>query len=432
MDMPTSHTLRSVLLYDKDGPLQCLIASEDLLDLQQLKQCTGRQLKVLTGDKLVKAIQANKIRPVPQSQQCYLLPTIIDDTLLDDENQWCDISGLDLTHLRDQLHLQDQHVRHHRITILSSDLPQAIPAPEHDEATITQSIQSLTGQRMRQRIDETLEIPPLSPTVNKIMQLRADPNATSTELTRVVESDPILAAQVVSWASSPFYAAPGRVKSVQDAIVRVLGFDVVSNMAIGLVLGRSLQVPEEHSAGFTPYWTQAIYCSAVVEVLTRKLSGKLPSGERRPSSGMIYLAGLLHNFGYLVLAHSFPPQFATICRHVEANPLISHVAIEQHLTGVCREQIGAWLMQTWNMPDEIVIALRQQQNPDYSGDHAVYANLVYIAIRLLRLHGIGDAPPEAVPASVYHRLGLDQKTCEQLVEELVNSDELQMTASLAA
>ncbi len=420
------------MLYDKDGPLQCLIASEDLLDLHQLAQCTGRSLNVLSGDKLVKAIQANKIRPVPQSQQCYLLPTIIDEALLDDESPWHDISGLDLTHLRDQLHLQNQQVRHHHITIPASDLPQVMPAPEHDEATITQSIQSLTGQRMRQRIDETLEIPPLSPTVNKIMQLRADPNATSTELTRVVESDPILAAQVVSWAASPFYAAPGRVKSVQDAIVRVLGFDVVSNMAIGLVLGRSLQVPDEHCAGFTPYWTQAIYCSAVVEALARKLPGKLPSGERRPSSGMIYLAGLLHNFGYLVLAHSFPPQFATICRHVEANPLISHVAIEQHLTGVCREQIGAWLMQTWNMPEEIVVALRQQQNPDYNGNHAVYANLVYIAIRLLRQHGIGDAPPEPVSPAVYQRLGLDQQTCEQLAEELVNSDELHMTASQAA
>jgi len=432
MDMPADNSLRSVLLYDKDGPLQCLIASEDLLDLQQLAHFTGRKLKVLTGDTLVKAIQANKIRPVPQSQQCYLLPSIIDEALSDDENQWLDISGLDLAHIRDQLHLQNQNVRHHRITISSAELNQALPPPEHDEATITRSIQSLTGQRIKQRIDETLEIPPLSPTVNKIMQLRSDPNATSTELTRVVESDPILAAQVVSWASSPFYAAPGRVKSVQDAIVRVLGFDVVSNMAIGLVLGRSLQIPEEHSAGFTPYWTQAIYCSAVVESLSRKLPSKIPSGDKRPSSGMIYLAGLLHNFGYLVLAHSFPPQFSTICRHVEANPLISHVAIEQHLTGVCREQIGAWLMQTWNMPDEIVVALRQQQNPDYTGDHAVYANLVYIAIRLLRQHGIGDAPPESVQADVYQRLGLDPQTCEHLVEELVNSDELRLTASQAA
>lgn len=432
MDIPASKSLRSVLLYDQDSPLQCLLASDDLLDLQQLELHTGRKLRALTGDLLVKAIQANKIRPVPQSQQCYVLPTIIDESLLDDETLWQDISGLDLEHIRDQLHLHNQQVRHHAITISSSDLQLLAPSPEHDEATITRSIQSLTGLRMKQRIDETLEIPPLSPTVNKIMQLRSDPNATSTDLTRVVESDPILAAQVVSWASSPFYAAPGRVKSVQDAIVRVLGFDVVSNMAIGLVLGQSLKVPDEHSAGFTPYWTQAIYCSAVVEALARKLPTRLPSGEQRPSSGMVYLAGLLHNFGFLVLAHSFPPQFATICRHVEANPMMSHVAIEQHLIGICREQIGAWLMQTWNMPEEIVAALRQQQNPNYNGHHAVYANLVYIAIRLLRRHGIGDAPPEQVNAAVYERLGLNPQACEQLVEELVNSDELKLTASQAA
>ena len=52
------------------------------------------------------------------------------------------------------------------------------------------------------------------------------------------------AAQVVSWAASPYYAAPGKIKSVHDAIVRVLGFDLVLNLALGLALGRSLSLPK--------------------------------------------------------------------------------------------------------------------------------------------------------------------------------------------
>ena len=41
---------------------------------------------------------------------------------------------------------------------------------------------------------------------------------------------------------------------------------------------------------------------------------------QRPEAGLTYLAGLLHNFGYLLLAHVFPPHFSLICRHLEVNP----------------------------------------------------------------------------------------------------------------
>ena len=44
----------------------------------------------------------------------------------------------------------------------------------------------------------------------------------SADLADVVETDPSLAAQVVSWAASPYYAAPGKIRSVEDAIGRVL------------------------------------------------------------------------------------------------------------------------------------------------------------------------------------------------------------------
>ena len=53
-----------------------------------------------------------------------------------------------------------------------------------------------------------------------------------------METDPALAAQVVVGRPRPT-AAPGKIRSVEDAIVRVLGFDLVINLALGLALGRA-------------------------------------------------------------------------------------------------------------------------------------------------------------------------------------------------
>jgi HD-like signal output (HDOD) protein len=159
---------------------------------------------------------------------------------------------------------------------------------------------------------------------------------------------------------------------------------------------------------------------------------RMVPAKKRPLQGMIYLSGLLHNFGYLVISQTFPEHFSAICRYTEANREISHVAIEKHLIGISREQISAWLMQAWKMPDEVCVALRHQQDAHYDGEHAIYANLIHIAMRLLRQHGVSDAPPEQISDALYERCGLERRRCEEIVEKLVKSEDIKMIADQMA
>lgn len=102
-----------------------------------------------------------------------------------------------------------------------------------------------------------MELPALPETAERIIHLRVDPNGDVSDLAQIVERDPSLAAQVVSWAASPYYSAPGKIKSIQDAIVRVLGFDMVLNLALGLALGKTVSLPKDGPHGATSYWRQA-------------------------------------------------------------------------------------------------------------------------------------------------------------------------------
>jgi HD-like signal output (HDOD) protein len=146
--------------------------------------------------------------------------------------------------------------------------------------------------------------------------------------------------------------------------------------------------------------------------------------------GLAYLSGLLHNFGYLVLAEVFPPHFSNICRYQEANPFANHSYIERHLIGVTREQLGGWLMRLWQIPDEVCTALRFQNESSYGAEDSTYANLLFIALRLLRQHGIGDAPLEPVPQAMYQRLHLDPIKAEAVIANVMEaSTEINMIAS---
>ena len=96
--------------------------------------------------------------------------------------------------------------------------------------------------------------------------------------------------------------------------------------------------------------------------------------------------------------------------------------IEQHLLGITREQIGAWLMRVWDMPDDLYCALRFQQDPGYTGPNAVYANLICLASRLLRNQGIGDGPQEAIPTGLYERLGITGEKAEDAVRKVLEAE----------
>src|SRR5690606_35511858 len=109
------------------------------------------------------------------------------------------------------------------LTNLARPLKYAVPIrsidinrddPAQDLEQINRAISQFTRLRIQQRLQDTLELPPLPETAHRVMKLRVDPDAGIAELAEIIETDPSLSAQVVSWASSSYYAAPGRIRSV--------------------------------------------------------------------------------------------------------------------------------------------------------------------------------------------------------------------------
>lgn len=280
---------------------------------------------------------------------------------------------------------------------------------------------TLCGE-LRRRIEQVYELPPMPEMAHRVLALRNNPDASIAELAAIVELDPSLAAQVVRYATSPFYAYRGKIHSIQDAITRVLGFDMVMNMALGLATGKSFRNPCEGPLGLHAFWRHAVYSATLVQALAKHISPR-----RRPQPGMVYLAGLLHNFGFLLLGHLFPPEFKLLNKLVAAHPESPVTALEkcvlgmgqaQNLLEMGHAQIGAWLMHSWRMPEEIIITLREHHNPEYQGDHAVFPHLVMLADHVLKGRDIGDAPDAQLPPLALEITGLSEATIQAVADEL--------------
>lgn len=418
-NIDAAQRVQAMLLDDQVGALLVLFPQSHLLDLAALNELTGRKLNPVRQERLDRMLGKHKLDGLPGLPPLTSSPCIYEEGLLSPPTVLIDSGhkGVLLEMPTPNFKSLLSKASSARFAVPLAQIQPNLDRPDDDREEITQAVQNFTARRIRQRLEETLEIPPLAETAQKIIKLRVDPDATVEDITGVVETDPALAAQVVSWAASPYYAAPGKIRSVEDAIVRVLGFDLVINLALGLALGKSLSLPKDGPQKGIPYWDQAIYTAAVIEGLTRAIPRP-----QRPEAGLSYLAGLLHNFGYLVLAHVFPPHFSLICRHMEANPHVPHNVLEQHLLGISREQMGGWLMRFWDMPEEIATALRFQHDPSYRGAHHPYANLVCLATRLLHQRGIGGDSQEPIPAELYQALNIEPDKALEAVNKVMDAE----------
>ena len=281
---------------------------------------------------------------------------------------------------------------------------------------------------IKSRIARLKRLPPMPDMAQKIIQLNSKPGGSVKDLVAIVELDPSLTAQVMRYSSSPFFGYRGKVDSVHTAISRVLGYNMVMNLALGVTAARSFKMPKNVPLGLDAFWQHAVYSAAMVQAL----SSALPA-EIRPPAGLAYLAGLLHNFGHLLLGHLFKQEFLLLNKFIAREPKRPVVEIEKEVLGVDHTKIGAWLLKAWHLPDEVVVATREHHNEYYQGQHAVYSQLVMLSDLLLRQYDINNDGLVEIPDTIMQMLELGEyqvtAISRQVLEDCTGLDSMAMQLS---
>ncbi len=411
---------RTVVLADAEGLLMVVLPADHLLDFEILRAFTQRDLELVPAQRLDEIFDDCEPGSFPPLAEAYGLDVVIDTALLNRDNiifepgthtSLVRMSGEDFRSLFSAARQATLSQPASLLTDLNAD---------NKRDSLNEHIEHLTPALSRRNIEEIHELPPLPVTATQILQLAANPLSNAQQLAEVVETDPALAAQVLRYANSSLYGYAGHIRDLQSAIARVLGFEFVLNLSLGLTIGKSLRIPPDGPLGLNAFWRHSVYAARLVELLARQLPAK-----QRPPRGTAYLAGLIQNIGRLALGHAFQPEFFILNQFAQANPTMATSELEKHVLGVSHEQIGGWLMEAWGMPDELIVAVRHHHDEGYWDELAVYPQLVLVANRLLAIHGLSDMEKPELPAFTLDMLGLDESTVRLLAEQIIaNSEEL--------
>lgn len=404
--LPDDGVLQSILLHDKFGLIMAIIPANHRLNLSHLKHILKRELSLVNHDQHTRIFKGITPEFTPPIGDSFGIKTIIAEEIshLKEVYFACgDNSHLLVSPLQDFLLLQKN----------ASFLDQ-ISSPESTEPDSTASTDpadaNLSHYNLRQRLNNIDQLPAMPNMAQRILQLNANPYAHVDDLVTIVGQDPSLTAQIMRYASSPLYGYGSRITSL-DIAVRMLGYDLVTNLALGIAVSKPFRIQRQGRIGLHHYWRNAIHSSALMQAFSKELPKEL-----RPKPGLAYLCGLLHNFGYLLMGHLFPEDFNRLIQQYEKNTKSTVMAMELEVFGFNHAQLGAELLKQWNLPDEIVACAGEHHSERYHGPFANYVRLMHITDEALERYGLGME--EAKPN---HTLSQHLLQSLQLTEETVIS-----------
>lgn len=406
--IPANRVARATLLRDHDGMLMVIYPVSRKLMLDELNSQLKRRYTILNAKGVYVPLAA-----------IYHVDAVVDETLLGhepvymvfDEQTFCRVPGQDFQSLQGGAIWYDSVFRTKEKATPTDSLIMKRVQPIVDVLEVANR-----REYIKNKVLNLTTLPAIPKIAQQVLQLAGNPYANATDLAAIIEQDPGLCTQLLRYARSPFYGYRGEVESVADAISRVLGFDMVMDMALGISMGKAFKNPHDGPLGLNAYWRHATYSAALVQKL-----GNNVSSLHRPRPGMAYLSGLLQNIGLLLLGHLFRKEYNLLVKAVKDNPGGELIEIEQQVLGLNHTEMGVWLLEAWNLPSELVIAVKEHHNPDYRETHSVYPNLVMISNRLLSGLSMGDEKTDALPQNILQELNLTEEAIQEIFSMIMNN-----------
>lgn len=215
--------------------------------------------------------------------------------------------------------------------------------------------------------DLKLRYPPMPQTLIEAMELMEHPEQLEVRpVTRMVQRDPFVVARLLHTVNSAYYGLRSQVKSAERAVV-MLGPVAVAGIVVGMNMLK-LRSVFDGPAGDS--FLRLIKHSIATAFLSRHiLDGTPDSSTNRPAEriGVSFTAGLLHDFGKMVLVYNHPDKAA---QFYDERILKSHLIdsdarrLEQFLFGYDHTEAGEYLARKLSFPDELSDTIRFHHEPE--------------------------------------------------------------------
>lgn len=283
-----------------------------------------------------------------------------------------------------------------------------------------------TSVRIQAAIKGLDSLPAMPIIAQKLLALKLDTEEGERQMQLLIAQDAIISAKIIGLANTPLLGASRKIVSVKDAVL-LLGLSRVRSVVMGIAIMSLMKKPAGRF-NIQDLWLHNLGIAFGMLAIMRAMPSKI-----RPQEDQVFLAGMLHDIGYLALAYLDSVSSDALHDRLAAEPDRSALDIEREMLGVTHDELGADLAQHWHLPEEIVVALRYHHKPgltldspgnstgNSSGDSSgqTMARIINLTEKLLPSFGLHECIDLVIRNSEWQVLGIGAEMTDEIATQVV-------------
>lgn len=260
-------------------------------------------------------------------------------------------------------------------------------------------------------INPDMELVSLPDIFYQVLGVINNARSSAFQVAEVISKDPNLSAKLLKIVNSAFYGFPKQVDTISRAVA-IVGSDQLSTLTLGTSVFSLFQDIPPDLMNMRWFWEHSLACGITSRVIA--------SYKNLPNLEQLFISGLIHDLGKLVLFKNRPQQAAAALNQAFHYNLF-HYEAEADRLGFDHALAGKALARKWKLPLSLEQAIAGHHAP-LTFPPSVDAAVVFMADNLVNALGYGTSGEHWVSPhviEVWDYLRLPEGILEHLVA-LVN------------
>ncbi|OOG25589.1 phosphohydrolase [Thioalkalivibrio denitrificans] len=237
-------------------------------------------------------------------------------------------------------------------------------------------------------------------------------DSTSESLAAIVMQDPNLSARILHIANSAMYGLNHRVETVSRAI-SIIGQRALYHLALAVTASQTFSKLPSELVNVAVFWRHSVFTALIARNLAQRCHVLHP--ER------LFVAGLLHDLGSLVLYQRYPDILRESLLTARGNEDVV-AQQERELIGFDHAEVGGALLELWGLPESLQQAVAFHHRPGAAAN-TIEVAIVHMADTLANRTDQGSASEFGAYASLPHpgtwkTLGLDESITDDIWKDV--------------
>ena len=266
------------------------------------------------------------------------------------------------------------------------------------------AVKTTTAQAL---VDNVLQLISLPEIYLRLQQVIDDPMHTREQVAEIVAYDPSLSARVLRIANSSYYSFPREIETVASA-VGIIGELDLRNLVLATSVVGSMNALNYQGVDIDEFWLHSIRCGIHARLLARHVGGYNPE--------ILFLAGILHDLGILVIYQQDSALAGAIARQVEEQHQLRDQA-EREVMGFDHAEVGALLIEAWGLAPELAEFVRCHHQYQLARQQPEATRMLALANLIADVDDVSDTVSDPRSGPMLEQLEIGPNTLAELVDE---------------